>query len=119
MGLNLENVIFRKHMNGRISWTTRAFFKSMGPFRRREKVCNSTSCSPITYSAYLEEAKPLFTVPTIRDYYVDLDYLLGVIADGPTKSFAYRRLKYLQAKWGMYTLLHEHAELDQMKVSYL
>ncbi|KIM28448.1 hypothetical protein M408DRAFT_141450 [Serendipita vermifera MAFF 305830] len=61
------------------------------------------------------EIKPLFSVPTIKDYYVDLDYLLGVIADGPTKSFAYRRLKYLQAKWGMYTLLNEHQELMDMK----
>ena len=62
------------------------------------------------------ETKPLFFVPTIKDYYVDLDYLLGVIADGPTKSFAYRRLKYLQGKWGMYTLLNEHQELMDMKV---
>ncbi|PVF97684.1 putative AMD1-AMP deaminase [Serendipita vermifera] len=62
-----------------------------------------------------EEEKPLFQVPTIKDYYVDLDYLLGVIADGPTKSFAYRRIKYLQSKWGMYTLLNEHAELQAMK----
>jgi AMP deaminase len=71
----------------------------------------------LTYSNLdnLEE-KPLFQVPTIKDYYVDLDYLLGVIADGPTKSFAYRRIKYLQSKWGMYTLLNEHAELQAMKV---
>jgi len=63
--------------------------------------------------------RPLFSVPTIRDYYIDLDYLLGVIADGPTKSFAYRRLKYLQGKWGMYTLLNENQELIAMKVSNL
>jgi AMP deaminase len=62
------------------------------------------------------EASPLFFVPTIKDYYVDLDHLLSVIADGPTKSFAYRRLKYLQGKWGMYTLLNEHQELIDMKV---
>lgn len=61
------------------------------------------------------DSKPIFAVPTIRDYYVDLDYVLGVIADGPTKSFAYRRLKYLQGKWGMYTLLNEHKELQSMK----
>ncbi|KAG8815792.1 AMP deaminase [Serendipita sp. 399] len=62
-----------------------------------------------------KETEPVFSVPTIKDYYVDLDYVLGVIADGPTKSFAYRRLKYLQGKWGMYTLLNEHKELSSMK----
>ncbi|KAG8797251.1 AMP deaminase [Serendipita sp. 405] len=62
-----------------------------------------------------KETKPVLSVPTIKDYYVDLDYLLGVIADGPTKSFAYRRLKYLQGKWSMYTLLNEHKELQSMK----
>ena len=30
---------------------------------------------------------PLFNVPTIREYFRDLDYLLGVISDGPVKKF--------------------------------
>ncbi len=63
--------------------------------------------------------KPLFEVPTIKEYFLDLDYILGVISDGPTKSFAFRRLKYLSAQWAMYSLLNEYQELADMKVSVI
>lgn len=62
-----------------------------------------------------EGAKPAFEVPTIREYYIDLDYVLGVIADGPAKSFAFRRLKYLSSKFTLYTLLNEYQEMADMK----
>lgn len=47
---------------------------------------------------------------------MDLEYVLGVISDGPTKSFAFRRLRYLQSKFTMYSLLNEYQELADMKV---
>lgn len=59
---------------------------------------------------------PAFDIPDIREYFLDLEYVLGVIADGPTKSFAYRRLKYLSSKFTMYCLLNEFEELADMKV---
>ena len=62
----------------------------------------------------IAHAKPCFKIPTIREYFMDLDYVLGVISDGPTKSYAYRRLKYLSGKWTMYTLLDED-ETAQIK----
>ncbi|KAG6835953.1 hypothetical protein H0H93_012915 [Arthromyces matolae] len=61
------------------------------------------------------EKKPLFDVPSIREYFVDLEYILEVIADGPTKSFAFRRLKYLASKFEMYHLLNETQETADMK----
>lgn len=48
---------------------------------------------------------------------MDLDTVLSVVTDGPAKSFAYRRLKYLSSKWQMYSLLHEYQELADMKVN--
>lgn len=60
--------------------------------------------------------KPAFDIPSIKEYFVDLDYILGVISDGPTKSYAFRRLKYLASKFTMYTLLNEFQELADMKV---
>ncbi|KAI0074054.1 AMP deaminase [Panus rudis PR-1116 ss-1] len=45
------------------------------------------------------DKKPVYDIPTIREYFMDLEYVLGVIADGPTKSFAFRRLKYLSSKF--------------------
>ncbi|KDR82958.1 hypothetical protein GALMADRAFT_134480 [Galerina marginata CBS 339.88] len=62
-----------------------------------------------------EEKKPAFDIPDIREYFVDLEYVLGVISDGPTKSFAYRRLKYLSSKFEMHSLLNEFQELADMK----
>ena len=47
---------------------------------------------------------------------MDLDWVLGVIADGPTKTFAFRRLKYLTNKWNMYSLLNENQEVTEIKV---
>ncbi len=44
------------------------------------------------------------------------DYVLFVILDGPTKSFAFRRLKYLTSEWSMYSLLNEYQETADMKV---
>lgn len=54
-------------------------------------------------------------IPTLRDYFKDLDYLLNVISDGPVKSFAWRRLKYLEGKWNLYSLMNEAREVEGMK----
>jgi AMP deaminase len=52
----------------------------------------------------------------LREYFIDLDFLLGVISDGPTKSFAYRRLRFLASKYTMFSLLNETQETVDMKV---
>ncbi|KZV85080.1 AMP deaminase [Exidia glandulosa HHB12029] len=70
------------------------------------------------YQVYASEddtSKPQFDIPTLREYYMDLDYVLNVISDGPTKSFCFRQLKYLTSKWTMYSLLNEHEEMAAMK----
>ncbi|PPR03103.1 hypothetical protein CVT24_012383 [Panaeolus cyanescens] len=72
--------------------------------------------SPIDASVSASSSQtPAFDIPDIREYFLDLEYVLGVISDGPTKSFAYRRLKYLAGKFTMYTLLNEFQELADMK----
>ncbi|OJA07507.1 hypothetical protein AZE42_09220 [Rhizopogon vesiculosus] len=76
--------------------------------------CQKNS-SPLCVSA--ENKEPLFDIPTIREYFVDLDYVLSVISDGPAKSIAYRRLKYLASKFEMYSLLNEFQELADMKMA--
>ena len=62
------------------------------------------------------DKKPVFDIPTIREYFMDLDFVLGVISDGPAKSFAFRRLQYLRGKFTMHTLLNEFQEMTEMKV---
>lgn len=62
-----------------------------------------------------KKKRPLFFIPSIKDYFLDLEHVLSVISDGPAKSVAWRRLKYLESKWGMYALLNEYQELADMK----
>lgn len=59
--------------------------------------------------------KCLSRVPRLKEYYSDLNYLLEVCSDGPAKSFAFRRLKYLNSKWSLYGLLNEYQEMADMK----
>jgi len=63
------------------------------------------------------ETSPLHHTPSIKDYFQDLDYILSIISDGPTKSFAFRRLRYLESKFHMYILLNEYQELADSKVT--
>lgn len=49
---------------------------------------------------------------------MDLEYVLSVISDGPAKSFAYRRIQYLESRWNLYCLLNEYQELAEMKVGF-
>ncbi|KAG0265098.1 AMP deaminase [Linnemannia exigua] len=69
------------------------------------------------YESQEHQAKkqPIVQVPKPKEYFQDLDFVLSVISDGPTKSFAFRRLKYLESKWNMYILLNEYEELAEAK----
>ncbi|CDO92883.1 unnamed protein product [Kluyveromyces dobzhanskii CBS 2104] len=49
-------------------------------------------------------------IPTLRDYYIDMEKIIAVSSDGPAKSFAFRRLQYLEARWNLFSLLNEYHE---------
>ncbi|RLV95995.1 AMP deaminase [Spathaspora sp. JA1] len=59
--------------------------------------------------------KPLVDIPTLHDFYSDLNKITKISSDGPTKSFSFSRLQYLDAKWNMYYLLNEFEESKQSK----
>ncbi|UZO26403.1 putative zinc finger protein variant 2 [Rhizophagus irregularis] len=66
-----------------------------------------------------EDNSSAYEVPSVRDYFMDLDDILNIISDGPAKSYAYRRLRYLESKWNMYSLLTEYQEIaDSKKVPH-
>jgi len=67
------------------------------------------------YQVYESKGKALVQVPTLRDYYMALDTILEVATDGPAKSFAYRRLQYLEGRYHLYTLLNEYEEVADTK----
>lgn len=63
----------------------------------------------------MELNEPIVNVPTLRDYYVELDQIIAISSEGPAKSFAFRRLQYLEAKWNLYSLLNEYQEISDSK----
>ncbi|KAJ4224216.1 AMP deaminase [Fusarium solani] len=72
------------------------------------------------YQVFERDAdEPSIRVPTIREFYMDLDDILDVSSDGPSKSFAFRRLQYLEGKFNLYVLLNEYQETaDSKKVPH-
>ncbi|KAG1152657.1 hypothetical protein G6F37_000886 [Rhizopus arrhizus] len=67
------------------------------------------------FVVYQDDQKPLHSIVAPKQFYEDLEYILSVISDGPAKSFAFRRLRYLDSKWQMYILLNEFQELADSK----
>ncbi|KAK3077077.1 putative zinc finger protein, partial [Coniosporium uncinatum] len=66
-----------------------------------------------------ELEQPIVHIPDIREYYMDLDAILNISSDGPSKSFAFRRLQYLEGKFNLYNLLNEYQEIaDSKKVPH-
>lgn len=76
------------------------------------------------YQVYQSEAaadrqEPIVKIPSLRDFYMDLDAVVDVSTDGPAKSFAFKRLSYLEGKYQLHTLLNEYQELaDSKKVPH-
>ncbi|KAJ1811790.1 AMP deaminase, partial [Coemansia sp. RSA 2599] len=61
-------------------------------------------------------ASPITNAPSIREFYMDLNFVLDTISDGPVKTWTYRRLRYLDARWQLYILLNEREETMQSKL---
>ncbi|KAJ1968917.1 AMP deaminase [Dispira parvispora] len=76
---------------------------------------DETSVYQVYDSADGSSATPLFQVPTLKEYFRDLDFILGTVYDGPTKSLCFRRLKYLESKWNLYHLLNDYQEITETK----
>jgi AMP deaminase len=58
---------------------------------------------------------PARNIPGIREFYMDLEELLNISSDGPSKSFAFKRLQYLEGKFNLYVLLNEYQEMADSK----
>ncbi|CAH2354152.1 AMP deaminase [[Candida] railenensis] len=59
--------------------------------------------------------EPIVAVPSLREYYLDLNKITRISSDGPSKSFAFKRLQFLETKWNMYYLLNEYEETKESK----
>ncbi|KAL8712420.1 MAG: hypothetical protein Q9220_003268 [cf. Caloplaca sp. 1 TL-2023] len=54
-------------------------------------------------------------VPTLREYYMDLNIVKEVSEDGPIKSFAFRELQILDGKFNLHALENSYAETMESK----
>lgn len=60
--------------------------------------------------------KPIpYSYPDLATFVGDMNLLCSMIADGPLKSFCYRRLSYLSSKFQLHVLLNELRELASQK----
>lgn len=53
-----------------------------------------------------ETQNVLVQVPSLLKFYQDHEFITALTADGPAKSFAFRRLQFLESKFQMYSLLN-------------
>lgn len=64
----------------------------------------------------LANGKPQpYAYPDLATFVGDMNLLCSMIADGPLKSFCYRRLSYLSSKFQLHVLLNELRELASQK----
>lgn len=64
----------------------------------------------------LANGKPIpYSYPDLATFVRDMNILCTMIADGPLKSFCYRRLSYLSSKFQLHVLLNELRELASQK----
>lgn len=57
------------------------------------------------------------SLPSMKDFYGDCDFIATIIADGPTKTLSFRRLRYLEAQFGLYHMLNEMRESEEQKMA--
>jgi AMP deaminase len=66
-------------------------------------------------SSSVEANTPIVQLPDLKDYYVDLKKIINAATDPPSKTFAFRRLQYLESKFNLYVLLNEYQEMADSK----
>ena len=63
--------------------------------------------------------QPLVQIPSLREFYMDMDGIQNISSDGPTKSFAYRQLDILEGRFHLYSLVNAYQETaDSKKVPH-
>jgi hypothetical protein len=54
-------------------------------------------------------------VPSVEQFYQDLDHLMHIVTNGPCKTLAFQRLQLLEAKFKIHCMLNGDMELRQQK----
>ncbi|KAL0269601.1 UNVERIFIED_CONTAM: hypothetical protein PYX00_007276 [Menopon gallinae] len=62
-----------------------------------------------------DDKETLYPYPNLTTFVTDMSQMCSMIADGPLKSFCYRRLCYLSCKYQLHVLLNELRELASQR----
>ncbi|XP_067863387.1 AMP deaminase 1 [Heptranchias perlo] len=55
--------------------------------------------------------------PDLATFIDDMNFLIALIAQGPVKTYAHRRLKFLNSKFNLHEMLNEMEELKELKIN--
>ncbi|XP_061218760.1 AMP deaminase 1 isoform X3 [Neopsephotus bourkii] len=53
--------------------------------------------------------------PSLEHFVDDMNFLLALVAQGPVKTYAHRRLKFLSSKFQLHEMLNEMDEIKELK----
>ncbi|KAJ8016629.1 hypothetical protein DPEC_G00009230 [Dallia pectoralis] len=70
-----------------------------------------------TAAADQQKAMEELPVPDYEAFIDDMNFLIALIAQGPTKTYAHRRLKFLMSKFNVHEMLNEMEELKELKLN--
>ncbi|KAL1021123.1 hypothetical protein UPYG_G00009100 [Umbra pygmaea] len=70
-------------------------------------------------AAAADQHKPLeeLHIPEYEVFIDDMNFLIALIAQGPTKTYAHRRLKFLMSKFNVHEMLNEMEEMKELKLN--
>lgn len=67
-------------------------------------------------AADLDAGKPMLEgLPSADQFYEDLEFVEQLSNDGPSKTLAFRRMRFLQAQFALYSLTNEQAEKEAQR----
>ncbi|MEQ2196359.1 AMP deaminase 1 [Xenoophorus captivus] len=55
--------------------------------------------------------------PDYNTFIDDMNFLIALIAQGPTKTYTHRRLKFLMSKFNVHEMLNEMEEMKELKMN--
>eukprot|EP01134_Creolimax_fragrantissima_P004378 CFRG4378T1 len=83
-------------------------------FRMNRGVFEVFDCAT-ELEAASDDNRGTFAYISLYKYYKDLNWLMALAMDGESKSYCFRRVKYLQQSFDIHLLLNELEELKQQK----
>jgi hypothetical protein len=80
---------------------------------------DSRSLSPASRLTFRQSGKVISfneDIPSVDQFYSDLDHLMHIVTNGPCKSLAFQRMQLLEDKFKIHCMLNMDLELRQQKL---